>query len=104
MGAPSKAKKFSDVEMILEEFNVIEEHEGNKYDPDSPSSSRKIQLLQQTLEVWGINVGWAGANRNEGYLYSISDDRDNRNKYLCDKQGNALDQKKYAGTLLPTCR
>lgn len=50
-----------------------------------------------------INLGWAGANRNDDYVYNPLDGKNNRNSYLCDKQGNALDQRKYAGTLLPTC-
>jgi RHS repeat-associated protein len=104
LGNPSTAKRFADFELILEDFNRIQEHEGNGYDPDSPSSSRKIQLLQQTLSVWGIDVKWAGPTQSTEYIYSTEDGAHNRNQYLCDRQGNALDQKQYAGTILPSCR
>jgi hypothetical protein len=104
LGNPNTAKRFADFELILEDFNRIQEHEGNGYEPDSPSNSRKIRLLQQTLNVWGVDVKWAGPTQSPEYIYSTEDGAHNRNQYLCDQQGNALDQRQYAGTILPRCR
>ncbi len=103
LGDPSKAKRFADFEMILAEFNDIPEHEGEGFIPAAPSTSRKLLLLQQTLAVWGIQVNWAGPGATTQYTYNEVLGERNRNTHLCDANGNALDQKKYQGTILPSC-
>jgi len=102
-GNGSNARRFADFEMILEEFNDIPEHEGKGFIPTAPSTSRKLLLLQQTLEQWGIVVNWAGPNATTQYTYNDALGERNRNTHLCDANGNALDQKKYQGTILPSC-
>jgi RHS repeat-associated protein len=104
LGQSNNAKRFGDFQLILEDFNHIPEHEHSGYEPESPASSRKILLLQQTLEQWGIQVNWAGPAASRTYIYDKNQGAANRNRYLCDTNHHKLDQRQYAGTILPTCQ
>ena len=110
LGAPGKAIPFVEFAAVLANFNCIREHEGRGggYEETRPQDSEKIRLLQRTLDIWvkqgrikgGVN--WTGTGR-QTYVFDVERGAENRNKYLCDAKGNALDQKKYAGTILPKC-
>ncbi|QNA99625.1 DUF6765 family protein [Massilia sp. Se16.2.3] len=97
----------ADFESFLKEFNDIHEHEGafgNGYNKLNPAESDKIQLLQSKLNEWGVTeVNWTNPGAPYKGVYSKTDGLANRNKYLCDANGHALDQKLYQGTILPTC-
>ncbi len=110
LGNPGKAIPFAEFSAVLANFNSIREHEGRggNYEETRPQDSEKIRLLQRTLDIWvkqgriASGVNWTGTGR-QTYVYSVERGAANRNEYLCDIEGNALDQKKYAGTILPRC-
>jgi RHS repeat-associated protein len=111
-GDPSKAIPFDEFKTKLEEFNATHEHEGaggNGYDEIDPSGSNKIKLLQQILNQWvstgriESGVNWTG-DGTQTYTFDVAEGKRNRNKFLCDADGYALDQRKYEGTILPECR
>jgi RHS repeat-associated protein len=111
LGDPKKSHSGPDMEKILKEFNAIKENEGdNKYDPLDPSRSEKIKLLEKTIQAWSkddpslANINLTNNTKPDFKGYSVVDGGKNRNKYLCDTKGKALDQKEYAGTILPSCK
>ena len=98
-------RPLGEFESVLSAFNAINEHEGSGggYDKIDPVNSRKIKLLQAQLTAWGVTgVNWTNEGTPAG-RYSESDGAANRNKFLCDANGNALVQTQYAGTILPAC-
>ncbi|WP_211452381.1 hypothetical protein [Collimonas antrihumi] len=104
MTGSTDAKKFSDIEDTLKNFNKTPENEGDGYDRDKPTDSKKIQLLQGKLKELKIDgVNWTDQSMPLEGVYAVSDGADNRTKFLCDKDGNALNQKLYPGTILPKC-
>ena len=108
IGGTGAVHPLSEIEKLLEDFNKIPEHEDEddhtaKYQKTAPGTSRKIQLLQSKLNEWGITeVNWTNPGPTKG-IYSADAGAANRNKFLCDANNNALDQRLYQGTILPLC-
>ena len=99
----SISRPFSDLEDVLRAFNDTPEHEGHGYAPGAEQNSKKIKLLQATLNSWSVTgVNWTGPGEFTA-RYSEEDGAANRNKFLCAANGNALDQRVYVGTILPIC-
>lgn len=98
---PNNAKKVSDIEQILRNFNSIHESEGNGESTEERQRgySNKINLLQSALK----DLGYADIDIIQGGLYSFNTGvaSDNRKANLHDKNGGKLDQKLYQGTILP---
>ncbi len=101
--APGGAvRTFADIEDVLKSFNATPEHEGQGYDPKDPSGSEKIKFLQAELNQWGVKeVDWISPTGVKGGYDEIKA-KANRDKFLCDDNGMKLDQKVYAGTILPS--
>lgn len=97
-------RPFSEIESVLRAFNGTKEHEGRGYEPGHEQDSEKIKLLQATLNSWGVTgINWTDPTKPYEGRYSTGDGEANRNKFLCDTNGNPLDQKLYEGTILPKC-
>jgi len=110
-GTSGKGHTLNDIEQTLKNFNAIHEHEDDGYYSQSdPSKSTKIQLLQAKLQSWGATdpslaeINLLKANEENFMGYDKSKGEENRNKYLCDKDGKPLDQKLYGGTILSECK
>ena len=104
LGGTGTVHSFDSIKTVLQQFNAIDEHEGHGYEPGDEQDSEKIKLLQATLNSWGVTgVNWTDTTQQITGRYSKSDGAANRNKYLCDKDGNPLSQISYSGTILPAC-
>jgi RHS repeat-associated protein len=98
---PSKAKKIEDIEKTLKDFNKIQESEGDGETTEERQRGypTKIGLLQSALKklgYTGIDITQAGQKS-----FNTQTAAQNRTTYLHDKNGKALDQKLYRGTILP---
>jgi|APLak6261702949_1056265.scaffolds.fasta_scaffold00037_11 RHS repeat-associated protein len=89
-----------DFNQLLKDFNAIDESEGDGFLPQNPSSSIKINKLQDELDKWfGKDV--IKLTALQAYGYDVQTAEAKRQDYLCEN-GKSLDQKVYEGTILPT--
>jgi hypothetical protein len=96
-----KAMDWPDVKKVVEQFNVIEESEGDK-----KGFKDKFKKLNETLAAWGYKA--TNADGSERAIDLFTDDQytkekgaEYRDKNLCDKDGKRLKQWDYLGTILP---
>jgi RHS repeat-associated protein len=104
-GDPAKAKSWDEVRIVAEHFNKIQESEDNKSPDNRTELKEKITFLNAALASYTVtNVdGITGSiNLNGMDRYDASQGAINRDKYLCDKEGNRLTPEDYPGTILPT--
>jgi hypothetical protein len=104
-GDPVKAKSWDEVKAVAEEFNKIQESEDNKSPDNLTGLKEKITFLNAALASYTVtNVDGITESINLDGMdrYDTSQGRINRDKYLCDKEGNRLTPEDYPGTILPT--
>ncbi len=106
-GDSQKARSWADVKAVMAQFNAITENE-----EDGKNFKDKFALLNATLKAWeykAINTDKTTRDfdfsdpAKEKYDSSLA--AKNRDKNLCDKDGNRLKKSEFTGTILPetTC-
>lgn len=109
--SPFKTGREIDINILkaaLEEFNSIQENEETEKNKKQPFE-QKFTLLNQTLADWGIkNADGSAINlldtiNNQGKnSFNEEEAASNRNRFLCDAQGNRLMEAYYPGIIPPT--
>lgn len=103
--ATGKAIDINILKATLNQFNAFQESEGK---PNNPADfTSKLTLLNQVLADWGVKnadgskIDLLDTLDKGKNAFNEAEAASNRDKFLCDAQGNRLKQSDYLGTILP---